>query len=149
MTAALGALLAMAMAAFVAATIIPAQSEAVFVGFLATKAADPLALFIVASIANTAGSVLNWWIGRLVADGGLARLPQRLRPEQASLDKAVALFARMGWPSLLLSWVPIIGDPLTLAAGLLRYPLGRFMLIVGFAKAARYGALWAGWVAAS
>jgi membrane protein YqaA with SNARE-associated domain len=146
MIAELGALAAMASAAFLAATLIPAQSEAVFVALLAAKSANALALFIVASIANTAGSVLNWLIGKFIADGGLARLPTWLQPKPASMDKASALFQRFGWPALLLSWVPIIGDPLTVAAGLLRYPFWRFVALVGLAKAARYAALWGGWM---
>ena len=146
---ALSALAAMAGAAFVAASILPAQSEAVFVGLLAAGSAEPLALFLVASLANTAGSVLNWWIGRLITQGGLERLPARLRPDPAKLGRAQAWFGRFGWPSLLLAWLPIVGDPLTVVAGTMNYPLGRFALLVFIGKAARYAALWGGWVAAS
>ncbi|MGO4672451.1 YqaA family protein [Bosea sp. 2YAB26] len=146
---ALSALAVMAGAAFVAASILPAQSEAVFVGLLAAGSAEPLTLFLVASLANTAGSVLNWWIGRLITQGGLERLPARLRPDPAKLGRAQAWFGRFGWPSLLLAWLPIVGDPLTVVAGTLNYPLGRFTLLVFIGKAARYAALWAGWVAAS
>lgn len=143
------ALAAMAVAGFVAATIVPAQSEAVFVGFLAAKSANPAALFLVATTANTAGSAFNWWLGRLVAAGGIARLPERLRPDPARLARARERFGELGWIALLLSWMPVIGDPITLAAGVLRYPFGRFLALVAFGKAARYAALWAGWVAAS
>ncbi len=145
----IASLAAMAGAAFVAATILPAQSEAVFLGLLAAGNVDPLALFLVASLANTAGSVLNWWIGRLIARGGLERLPARLRPDPAKLARAQAWFERWGWPSLLFAWLPFGGDPLTVVAGTLDYPLGRFILLVFIGKAARYAALWAGWVAAS
>ncbi|AMJ62209.1 YqaA family protein [Bosea sp. PAMC 26642] len=137
----------MAGAAFVAATLLPAQSEAVFVGLLAAKTVDPFMLFLVASIANTAGSVVNWWLGRLIADGGIERLPVRLRPDPAKLEKAQIWFARFGWPSLLFAWLPIGGDPLTLIAGTLGYPLGRFVLLVFIGKAARYAVLWVGWTA--
>jgi membrane protein YqaA with SNARE-associated domain len=143
------AYLAMAAAAFLAATLIPAQSEIVFAGLIAAGSADPVRLFIVASLANTAGSVVNWFLGRLIADHGFERLPARLQPDPKRLEQARSLFARHGWLTLLLSWVPIIGDPLTLAAGLMRYPLWRFCLIVLIAKAGRYGALWAGMAAAS
>lgn len=141
----LPALLAMAFAAFLAATIVPAQSEAVFVGFLATRSADPVTLFLVASLANTAGSAVNWWLGRLVAEGGLERLPARLRPDPTRLARARARFAAFGWVALLASWLPLVGDPITLAAGLLRYPFGRFLALVALAKSARYAALWVGW----
>lgn len=146
---ALASLAAMAGAAFVAATVLPAQSEAVFLGLLAGKSVDPLALFLTASLANTAGSVLNWWIGRLIARGGLDKLPARLRPDPDKLAKAQAWFARFGWPSLLFAWLPIGGDPLTVVAGTLNYPLGRFILLVLIGKAGRYAAIWAGWAAAS
>lgn len=144
---ALAALGLMAGAAFVAATLLPAQSEAVFVGLLAAKSVDPLLLFAVASLANTAGSVVNWWLGRLIARGGLERLPARLRPDPKRFAQAQGWFARFGWPSLLFAWLPIGGDPLTFVAGSLDYPLLRFILLVFIGKAARYGLLWAGWVA--
>lgn len=137
----------MAGAAFVAATLLPAQSEAVFLGLLAAGTVDPLRLFLVASLANTAGSVVNWWLGRLIARHGVERLPGRLRPDPRRLDQARGWFARFGWPSLLLAWLPIVGDPLTLVAGTLNYPLGRFALLVLAGKAARYAMLWAGWTA--
>lgn len=137
----------MAGAAFVAATLLPAQSEAVFLGLLAAGTVDPLRLFLVASLANTAGSVVNWWLGRLIARHGVERLPGRLRPDPRRLDQARGWFARFGWPSLLLAWLPIVGDPLTLVAGTLNYPLGRVALLVLAGKAARYAMLWAGWTA--
>jgi len=142
----LSSLAAMAGAAFLAATLLPAQSEAVFVGLLAAKSVDPLALFLTASLANTAGSVVNWWLGRLVARHGVERLPARLRPDPARFARAQALFARFGWPSLLMAWLPLIGDPLTFVAGTLSYPPGRFVILVLLGKAGRYGALWAGWL---
>ena len=142
---ALGALAAMAGAAFVAATLLPAQSEAVFVGLLAAKRVDPLALFLTASLANTAGSILNWWLGRLIARHGVDRLPARLRPDPKRFAQAQDLFARFGWPSLLLAWLPLVGDPLTFAAGTLNYPFWRFCGLVLIGKAGRYAALWAGW----
>lgn len=135
----------MAGAAFVAATLLPAQSEAVFLGLLAARTVDPTALFIVASVANTAGSIVNWLLGRLVAQGGVERLPMRLRPDPGKLAQAQRWFARFGWPSLLFAWLPIGGDPLTFVAGTLNYPLGRFVVLVLIGKAARFGALWAGW----
>jgi membrane protein YqaA with SNARE-associated domain len=142
---ALASLAGMAGAAFVAATLLPAQSEIVFVGLLAAKSVDPLALFLVASLANTAGSVVNWQIGRLIARHGIEKLPVRLRPDPVRLAKAQGWFARFGWPSLLFAWLPVGGDPLTFIAGTLNYPLERFVALVFAGKAARYGALWAGW----
>ena len=137
----------MATTAFVAATVFPAQSEAVFLGLLAAKSAPPLALFLVASAANTAGAAANWLLGKIIADGGLSRLPARLQPSPKQLLKGEAQFARYGWLLLLFSWLPVIGDMATVVAGTLRYPLWRFLLIVGLGKAARYAVLWAGFAA--
>lgn len=144
---ALWSLAGMAGAAFVAATLLPAQSEVVFLGLLAAGRVDPLALFLVAAVANTAGSVVNWWLGRVIARGGLERLPARLRPDPAKLARAQGWFERYGWPSLLFAWLPVGGDPLTFVAGTLQYPLGRFVALVFIGKAARYAALWAGFAA--
>ena len=142
---ALSSLGLMAGAAFVAATLLPAQSEAVFLGLIAAKSADPLALFLTASLANTMGSIVNWWLGQLIARRGVEALPARLRPDPVQFDKARGWFARFGWPSLLFAWLPVAGDPLTFVAGTLNFPLGRFVLLVLAGKAGRYAALWAGW----
>lgn len=139
------ALAGMAGAAFVAATLLPAQSEAVFLGLLAAKSVDPLTLFLTASLANTAGSILNWWLGLMIARHGVDKLPARLRPDPRRFTQAQGLFARFGWPSLLLAWLPLVGDPLTFAAGTLNYPFLRFTVLVLIGKAGRYAALWAGW----
>ena len=138
MIAELPALAGLFLAAFLAATILPAQSEAVLVGLLYLGRTEPLLLLAVASIGNTLGSVVNWALGRT-----LNRFRgQRWFPvPERRLASAERWFARYGPASLLLSWVPIIGDPLTLVAGILRVPLLSFLLIVGFAKTARYAAL--------
>ena len=145
----LASLAGMAAAAFIAATLLPAQSEAVFVGLLAAGRVDPLALFLVATVANTAGSAVNWWIGRLVAGGGIERLPARIRPDPARRTLAEGWVGRFGWPSLLVAWLPVVGDPLTLAAGMLRFPFRNFLLLVLAGKSARYALLWAGWAGLS
>lgn len=137
-------LAAMAGAAFVAATLLPAQSEAVFLGLLAAGTVDPLALFLVASLANTAGSAVNWGLGVLIERHGVERLPARLRPDPARLAQAQGWFSRYGWPSLFLAWLPVVGDPLTFVAGTLRMPFWRFLLPVLIGKTARYAVLWAG-----
>ena len=121
--------------AFVAATIFPAQSELVLAGMLVKNAAPAWMLISVATFGNTLGSMTNWLLGRFFT----RYRDRRWFPVKGhSLDRAEAWYRKYGRWSLLLSWMPIIGDPLTLAAGLLREPLPSFILIVAIAKLARY-----------
>jgi membrane protein YqaA with SNARE-associated domain len=122
-------------AGFLAATLLPAQSEAVLAALVIAGKQPLLALFLVASVANVLGSVVNWIIGR-----GIERFRERrwfpASPE--ALAKAQATYRKWGHWSLLASWVPILGDPLTLMAGVMREPLWRFLALVTLAKAGRY-----------
>jgi membrane protein YqaA with SNARE-associated domain len=119
----------------VAATLLPAQSEAVLVSLVLGGAQPVWALVTVASAGNVLGAVINWALGRSI---------ERFRDRRwfpvgpAALASAQARYQRWGKWSLLLSWMPIIGDPLTLAAGFLREPLPVFLLFVTIAKTARY-----------
>lgn len=98
----------------------------------------PLGSFLLVAVAtagNLAGSTINWAIGRYLSE----RRDARWFPvSNAALERAETRFNRFGLPVLLLAWVPIIGDPLTLIAGLLRVRIVPFLLIVGAGKAARY-----------
>jgi membrane protein YqaA with SNARE-associated domain len=125
------------LSAFLAATILPMQSEAVLVGLLLTKH-SPVALVAIASVGNVLGSIVNWMLGR-----GIERFRDRswFPIDQHSFDRAQAWYQKYGKWSLLLSWAPIIGDPLTLMAGVLRERLSIFVLLVSIAKTARYVAL--------
>ena len=131
----LAALAGLFASAFLAATVIPAQSEAVFLALLYVGRTEPLILLAVASIGNTLGSVVNWALGRAVSS---FRNEWWFPVPERGLAAAERAFAKYGLVSLLLSWVPFIGDPLTLAAGILRVPIITFVLIVGLAKTARY-----------
>ncbi|AZO24681.1 DedA family protein [Mesorhizobium sp. M1E.F.Ca.ET.045.02.1.1] len=126
------------LAAFVAATILPLQSEAVLVGLLLAGTHSPAALVLVATIGNVLGSAVNWLLGC-----GIDRFRDRkwFPAKPAALDRAAARYHRYGRWSLLLSWAPVIGDPLTVMAGVLREPLWSFLAIVTIAKAGRYLAL--------
>lgn len=124
-------------AAFLAATLLPAQSEAVLLGLVTVDRYPTLLLLAVASAGNILGSCVNYAIGRALAGSdGLQRLVgpfSRARAEQ--------WYRRFGKWSLLASWLPIIGDPLTVVAGTLRQPFMTFVMIVSIAKAGRYLAL--------
>ena len=131
----LSAHISLFLVAFLAATIFPAQSEGVLAALLATKDYPVWTLIAVASIGNTLGSLVNWWLGR-----GLEHFKDRTWfPVKAKdLSKAQDWYARYGRWSLWLSWVPFIGDPITVAAGVMRERLLPFLLIVGTAKTLRY-----------
>ncbi|MDX0777896.1 DedA family protein [Sinorhizobium medicae] len=120
--------------ALAAATILPMQSEAALAGLL-VSGYSPWLLIAVASIGNVLGSVVNWLIGR-----GIQRFRhKRWSPaSDAGLERAQRWYHRYGKWSLLLSWMPIIGDPLTVAAGVMKEPLTHFVLLVAVAKVVRY-----------
>ena len=121
-------------AAFLASTLLPAQSEALVAGLLLADY-TPWLVLAVASVGNVLGSALNWLLGR-----GIERFrDRRWFPANAlALKKAEGWYRRYGKWSLLLSWVPIIGDPLTVIAGVLREPFPVFLLLVTFGKVGRY-----------
>ncbi|MBX3568627.1 MAG: DedA family protein [Rhizobiaceae bacterium] len=120
---------------FVAATILPAQSEAALMALLVAGSLPAWLLVAVASAGNVLGAVVNWGLGRGVQHFADRRWfpasPQALR-------RASDWYRRWGRWSLLLSWAPIGGDALTVAAGVLREPLWSFILLVAVAKTGRY-----------
>lgn len=122
-------------AAFGAATLLPMQSEAVLVGMLLSDRYVVSSLLAVATVGNVLGSALNWLLGRSVER---FRHKRWFPVSESKLEKAQQSYLRYGRWSLLLSWVPIIGDPLTVVAGVMREPLWSFLLIVTLAKGVRY-----------
>jgi membrane protein YqaA with SNARE-associated domain len=122
-------------ASLLAATIVPAQSEALLFSLLMTGSYPAWLLLVVASTGNVLGSCVNWLLG-----AGLSRFEgQRWFPvRRESLKKAENWYHRYGRWSLLLSWVPVIGDPLTVVAGVLREPFPMFLALVTAAKVGRY-----------
>ena len=121
--------------AFVAASIFPAQSELFLAGALAKDYAPLWAMIAAASLGNTLGSATNWLLGRFfIHYQDRAWFPIK----RSSLARAEAWYGKYGRWSLLLSWMPIVGDPITLVAGILREPFPSFIVIVAAAKTARY-----------
>lgn len=126
------------LSAFLAATIVPFSSEAVLAGLSAAGGFDWLVLWAVATTGNTLGACVNWVLGRWC----LHWQDKKWFPfKTEDLDKADRWFAKWGVWSLLLSWVPVIGDPITFAAGFLRVNFGVFVLLVTIAKGGRYVAV--------
>ncbi len=131
-------LLALFGSAFLAATLLPVPSEAVL-GVLATaEGAAVVPLVVVATAGNTLGALLNHLLGRE------ARRWRRRRwfpVSRRALVLAARCMRKRGRWVLLFAWLPVVGDPLTFAAGLLRVPTGLFLVLVATGKAARYVAV--------
>jgi membrane protein YqaA with SNARE-associated domain len=121
--------------AFLAATVFPAQSEAMLAAAVVAGSYPVATLVGVATVGNTLGAVVNWWMGRFAA-----RFKDRrwFPLSEDRFARVEAQYRRWGRWALLLSWMPIIGDALTAAAGALREPLWSFVVIVAAAKGARY-----------
>jgi len=117
-----------------AATILPFPSEAALVSLLLADY-SPWLLLVVASVGNVLGSMINYLLGRAVERYGIHRWFPDGTPR---LDRARAWYHRYGRWSLLLSWLPVIGDPLTIVAGVLGERLSVFLLFVAIAKVGRY-----------
>jgi len=122
----------LAISAFLAATILPGGSEAVLLYLLHQGEHSPWLLVAVASVANTLGSMTSWALGRW--------LPQNASFEQRH-GRALAWLRRRGAVALLMAWVPVLGDPLCLAAGWLRIRLLPALLFTAIGKTARYAML--------
>jgi membrane protein YqaA with SNARE-associated domain len=123
------------LSAFLAATIFPFFSEGVLAGLSSSDDYDWLLLWLAATTGNTLGAMVNWGLGRWC----LHWQDRKWFPFKADdLEKADRWFAKWGVWSLLLSWVPIIGDPITFAAGFLRVQFWLFAVLVLLAKGGRY-----------
>ena len=120
---------------FLAATILPFSSELTLAGLIATSNYDNLLLLIVASFGNTLGSVVNWALGFYSRN----LTSKKWFPfKETQIERSSKWFSKFGKLSLLFAWVPIIGDPLTLVAGLLRIRFLDFIILVAFGKVSRY-----------
>lgn len=123
--------------AFLAATILPFYSEVILLALIA-KGGNITLLVIVATLGNTLGAVVNWWLGLYI---------QKFKDKrwfyftEKQIEQAQAWFNRYGKWSLLMAWLPIVGDALTLIAGIMRVPLSTFIVLVAIGKASRYVAL--------
>jgi len=126
--------------AFVAATLLPAFSELSFAGLLAAGTGNALFLFLSVTAGNILGAVVNFLLGKhLTKYQTKGWFPFSAK----QIEAGASHFNRYGKWSLLFAWLPIVGDPLTLAAGLLRTDFRFFLAIVAVGKAARYAIIWA------
>ncbi len=124
--------------ALLAATLIPVSSEAVLAALSLAEGAELVLLVSVASLGNTLGAVVNWLLGRYC----LHWQDRRWFPvSRETLSRASERFRRFGLWSLLFAWLPIIGDPLTFVAGVLRVNFWVFVILTGTGKTARYAVI--------
>jgi len=117
--------------AFVSATILPGNSEIVLVAVLAKHPQTFWWAIAIATLGNTLGGITSYWLGRLIPDKADSRTLDWLR--------------RYGSSLLLLSWVPLVGDAICVAAGWLRLPAWRSALLLAIGKLARYLIIAGGW----
>jgi len=120
---------------FASSTILPGHSEITLIALITQKKYEVFYLVVFASLGNILGSVLNWYLGLYF----LKFKNKKWFPfKENQINKVSKSFLKYGKWSLLLSWVPFIGDVLTLVAGMFRVPLNQFVVIVSVAKVSRY-----------
>ncbi len=120
-----------------AATLLPVGSEVVVVT-MALSGYQPLAVFMTATAGNTLGSIVNYYVGKYGADFIFSRY---IKVDEAKRKSLGATFQKWGAPLLLLAWVPVVGDPLTVVAGSLKMNFYVFTFWVTLSKALRYALL--------
>ena len=131
-------LLLLGVTAFGAATLLPLSSELAMIAALKAGSAPSTLVLLAATLGNVLGSCFNWWIGLHVRRfEGRRWFP--FSPDGIAL--AENRFRRYGVASLLFAWVPLVGDPLTFVAGVLKVPFAPFVVLVTIGKAGRYVAL--------
>ena len=120
---------------FLAATILPFSSEVVLTTMYLSNSFETYFLLIFASIGNIMGSITNWYLGKKIT---LFQNRKWFPVSPDQLERSRKYFQKYGLWSLLLAWVPIIGDPLTLLAGVLKVRFSIFFLLVSISEISRY-----------
>jgi len=123
--------------ALISSTLMPGSSEALLL-YKLHEGGNAIALVSVATAGNVLGSMITYGMGRL---GNEAVHKRWLRMDEIRVARAERWFTKYGQPSLLFAWLPIIGDPLCLVAGLLRSPIWTFLFLVTLGKFGRYAFL--------
>ena len=122
--------------ALLSSTLFPGGSEALLL-YRLHQGADPFASVLTATAGNVLGSLITYGMGRF----GRQAMQRRSEKTDQHIARAERWFKRFGRPSLLLAWLPIVGDPLCLVAGVLRVGVPIFLLLVTLGKLARYAVL--------
>ena len=127
--------------ALLSATLWPMGSEVLLL-YDVSQGYALLWLLTAATIGNTLGAAINYWMGL----GGEKLLEERGLVAPEKLQRFIVLFKRYGGGTLLLSWLPLVGDLFTFAAGIAKYPFAKFVLLVLIAKLGRYLVLTWAWL---
>ena len=120
---------------FLAATILPFSSELTLAGLISTSNYDNLLLLVFASFGNVLGSVFNWGLGFYARN---LTIKKWFPFKETQIERSSKWLSKFGKWSLLFAWVPIVGDPLTFVAGLLRVRFLDFIILVAIGKVSRY-----------
>jgi len=127
--------ISLSVTAFLSATLLPGSSEALLISLILLGNESPITLVVLATFGNVLGSLLNWYLGAFF----MSLQHKRWFPASPrQIDKARVWFTKYGIWSLLLAWVPVIGDPLTLIAGMMRISIIPFLILVTIGKFSRY-----------
>jgi len=127
--------ISLSVTAFLSATLLPGSSEALLISLILLGNENPITLVVLATFGNVLGSLLNWYLGAFF----MSLQHKRWFPvSPRQIDKARVWFTKYGIWSLLLAWVPVIGDPLTVIAGMMRISIIPFLVLVTIGKFSRY-----------
>jgi membrane protein YqaA with SNARE-associated domain len=119
----------------IAATIFPAQSELILAALLVAGNHNHLLLLLIATLGNVLGSLINWFLGAYF----MKFQDRKWFPiKSCKIEKYTEIYRKRGAWLLLFAWIPIIGDPITLIAGMSRVNIWLFLLLVAIGKAGRY-----------
>ena len=119
--------------ALISATLFPLGSEALLI-YDITEGYNLYLLLLFATVGNVLGSAINYYIGLK----GEEFLIEKNYLKEEKIEKYKSFFDKFGGFALLLSWAPIIGDPITFIAGILKYDIKKFLFLVTLAKFFRY-----------
>jgi len=120
--------------ALISSTLFPGGSEALLIFRLQDASNNPYLLVTMATCGNVLGSIITYYMGKY----GFQFSHRWFRITEDKLTRAEHHFQRFGTPALLFAWLPVIGDPLCLVAGSLRYSFVWFVILVTTGKALRY-----------
>lgn len=119
---------------FLASTLVPLGSE-IFVATMTISGYNPVVLFVTATTGNTLGAITNYYVGKYGTDFIFSRY---LQVKSEKRHKFERIYQKWGAPILFFSWAPVVGDPLTVAAGVFKLNLYLFTFWVILGKAFRY-----------